>query len=279
MKRKSTFTLVVALMMLFAFTASCFAATATTTKKATPAKKVVKKVVKPAAKPAVKPAAKPAAKPAVKPTAPAATKAAAPSAVKAAAPAAAAGAAAGAAAAANPAGLTGDKAKAYDLLTKVKYSGKATGDFKADVKKIIIIGDKVMYVTTKSTGNKTLATSKDVPGIAGGDFKDKSEPKVPFIEYVSGDEKTITAILKAAKDVKVSGNTVTITGGDPPESILAILNSVSSKVKWTKSKLDMNIIVLKVGANAVNEVESFTVKGMADGTSDMPATVTGNVKY
>jgi len=274
-RRNRLLVLVFSLITLFAFTASCMAATATTTKKPAPAKKVVKKA--PVKKPAVKPAATPA-----KPAAPAAVKPAVP-----AAGAAAAGAAAGAAATkpaepaapANPAGFTGDKAKAYDMLTKVKYSGKAEGKFKADLKKIIIIGDKVMFVDTKSTGSKTLAASKDVPGLAGGDFKDKEMPKVPFIELVAGDAKAIETILKQAKDVKIAGNVITIIGAEPPDSILAILNSVSSKVKWTKSRLEMSTVEVKVGTAAVEAVSNCTIKGVAEGTNDMPATVTGNVTY
>ncbi|MGE5454496.1 MAG: hypothetical protein ACM3O9_04785, partial [Methylocystaceae bacterium] len=139
MTKNRLFIMVLSLIMLFAFTTTCLAATATTTKKP-----VTKKVVTPVKKAPVKPA--------VKPAAPA----------KVVAPAAAA-------AIAIPAGFTGDKAKAYTMLAKAKYSGKAKGDFKADLKNIIILGDRTMYVNTSSTGTATLADSKDVPTLAGGD--------------------------------------------------------------------------------------------------------------
>ncbi|MGE5422218.1 MAG: hypothetical protein ACM3QW_03055, partial [Ignavibacteriales bacterium] len=209
MRKHRLYTLVVSIIMLFAFSATCLAATTTTTpaKKPVPAKKVVTPVKKVPAKPAVKPVAKPAV---VKPAVPVAIPV--------------------------PAGFTGDKAAAFSLLAKGKYSGKATGDFKADLKSIILIGDKTMYVTTKSTGTATLAASKDVPGIAGGDFKDKKETLVPYIELAGGNAKSIEAYLKEAKVVKVAGNVITITNSKPPTSLLNILNSVSSKVKWMKNR-------------------------------------------
>lgn len=249
MRRNRMFIMVLSLIMLFAFTATSLAATTTTTKKPTTTKKVVTPVKKPPVKPAVKPAAP----------------------AKVVAPAAAA-------AIAIPAGFTGDKAKAFTMLAKAKYSGKAKGEFKADLKNIIILGDRTMYVNTTSTGAATAADSKDVPTLAGGDFKAKKEALVPFTELAGGNAKAIEAYLKEAKEVKVVGNTITITNSKPPQSILGILNSVSSKVKWSKAKCTIETCTVQVGTAGVTSIE-IKLKGTAEGSNDMPAEVTGKITY
>lgn len=179
---------------------------------------------------------------------------------------------------AAPAGLTGDKAAAYNMLIKCKYSGKATSSWDATVTNVIIIGSANPKVKTKSTNMATLVTTADVPLLAGGNITDKDCSKVPFIEIVNGKDSDIIEFLKKAENVTVVGDTITVTKSQPPDSIVLLLNLISSKVSFRASDLDVTCKI-KVGPASVLSIDEILMKGTAHGTNDMPSTINGNVSY
>ncbi|MGE5422024.1 MAG: copper amine oxidase N-terminal domain-containing protein [Ignavibacteriales bacterium] len=174
-------------------------------------------------------------------------------------------------------GLTGDKAKAYNMLTGSAYSGSANGSFKASLQEIILIGSAQITATTKSSGRSTKVSSQGVPILAGGDIKDKPCSAVPFLEIADGRDSDILEFLQKAESVSVSGDTISVKNSEPPDSIIELLNTITPAVNWVAKDLKMSGTI-KLSQGKVKSLEGSLI-GVAHGTSDMPATVTGSIKF
>lgn len=212
-----------------------------------------KNPIPPAAKPAPKPPAVPETKPETKPEQKPAEQSA-------------------------PGGLVGDKALAYNMLTNSKYSGKAESAWDASITNVIIIGSANPKLKTRSTSARTLITTENVPLLAGGNVADKECPKVPLIEIVNGKESDLVDFLKKAESVTVSGDKITINKTEPPDSIILLLNLISSKVTFRAADLRMSCSI-KLGASSVLSIDEVLITGIAHGSNEMPSTINGSVQY
>ncbi|MGE5405508.1 MAG: copper amine oxidase N-terminal domain-containing protein [Candidatus Saccharibacteria bacterium] len=180
----------------------------------------------------------------------------------------------------GPGGLTGAKLEAYNMLSQCKYSGSCTGKWNCELKEIPYCGTVYIGMTTKTTGNKSTINTTGVPYLYGKNLINKPETIVPYKELVNADKEDIIKFLKSADNVKVSGNTITITAANPPDSLLVLLNSINSNLKWYYNKFDMTC-KLTVKNNTVVSITDLTLKGKVLGQSGAwePATVWCNLWY
>lgn len=170
-------------------------------------------------------------------------------------------------------GFTGSKLEAYNVLVGCQYSGACEGDWHSLVKEIPFVGDNDVIEKTSTKGEKTHLVTKGMPAQYGGDA-DKMLKVVPFKELVNSEKADIAKFLQSADGVTVTDDTITISKANPPDSMLEILNSANSNLKWYYNKMDVSCKI-HIKGNRVTSITDFYLKGKVLGKSGnwLPAEV------